>query len=161
MGLPWSPAPGFTCQLWWIFSFHLCCSKLLGQCWRQKMEGRWEEGAACEWGGRKGGDKALAAFNELDQSPHHLPASTICPGAYITMSAPDKSQIPTHQQQIGIGIPFMSHHMPSYPLQQKRAPSGWMGGQNFLTSLSPWKELAPFWIHKGELPFVYLNIKRG
>lgn len=123
--------------------------------------GKMGRGGACEWGGRKGGDKALTAFNELDQSPHHLPASTICPGAYITMSAPDKSQIPTHQQQIVIGIPFMSHHMPSYPLQQKRAPSGWMGGQNFLTSLSPWKELAPFWIHKGELPFVYLNIKRG
>lgn len=35
MGLPWSPAPGFTCQLWWIFSFHLRCSRLLGQRWRR------------------------------------------------------------------------------------------------------------------------------
>lgn len=115
---------------------------------RQREDGK---GRGCVWvrEGRKGGDKALVAFNDLDQSPHHLPASTICPGVCITMSASDKSQIPTHQQQIVIGIPFMSHHMPSYPLPQKRAPSGWMGGQNFLTSLSLWKELAPFWIHKG------------
>lgn len=43
--------------------------------------------SASELGGRKGGDKALAAFNELDESPDHLPASTICPSACITMSA--------------------------------------------------------------------------
>lgn len=62
------------------------------------------------------------------------------PGARITMSASDKSQIPARQQQIVIGIPFMCHHMPSYPLQEKekRAPQQvGMGGQNLLISLSP------------------------
>lgn len=44
-GLPWSSAPGFTCQLWWSFSFHLCYCKLLGQCMRREMEGRWAGGA--------------------------------------------------------------------------------------------------------------------
>lgn len=90
-------------------------------------------------GGEKGGDKALAAFNELDQSPRHLPASALCPGACITMSASDKSHIPARQQQIVIGIPFMSHHMPSYPLRQKKRvfQQVGMGGQNFLISLSP------------------------
>lgn len=34
-----------------------------------------------EWGGRRGegGDKARAAFKQLDQSPDHLPVSMICP----------------------------------------------------------------------------------
>jgi len=82
------------------------------------------------------GDKALTAFNHLDQSPDHLPASTICPGACITATAEKKSQILTYQQQIVIGIPFMSHQMPSDPLQQRRAPSGWTGGRNLLTSSS-------------------------
>lgn len=50
--------------------------------------------------------------------------------------AQDKSQILTHQQQIVSGVPFISHHMPSYSLQQRRAPSGWTGGQNPLTSSS-------------------------
>lgn len=87
--------------------------------WDRAGDKGWREDGkrgASVCGGRKGGDKALAAFNESDQSPHHLPASTICPGACITMSASDKSQIPTHQQQIVIGIPFMSRQMPSYPL---------------------------------------------
>lgn len=63
------------------------------------------------------------------------------PGARITMSASDKSQIPARQQQIVIGIPFMSHHMPSYPLQEKKERGLFqqvgMGGQNLLISLSP------------------------
>lgn len=109
--------------------------------WDSAGDKRWrgdgKEGARVSDGGRKGGDKALAAFNQLDQSPDHLPASTICPSARITVSASHKSRIPTHQQQIVIGIPFMSHQMPSYPLQQRRAPSGWTGGQNLLTSSSP------------------------
>lgn len=45
-------------------------------------------------------DRALPAFNHLDQSPDHLPASMICPGANITETASHKSQNPTHQQQI-------------------------------------------------------------
>lgn len=40
MGFPWFPAPGFTCQLWWIFSLYLRCSKLPGQRVRQE---RWRE----------------------------------------------------------------------------------------------------------------------
>lgn len=103
----------------------------------REMEGRW---ARVSEGGREGGDKARAAFNHLDQSSDHLPASTICLSACVTMSASHESQIPTHQQQIVIGIPFMSHHMPSYPLWQRRAPSGWTGGQNFLTRPSPLKK---------------------
>lgn len=114
-----------------------------------------------EWGGRKGGDKALAAFNRLDQSPDHLPASTICLSACITMSSSHKSQIPAHQQQIAIGIPVMSHQMPSYPLQQRKAPSGWTGGQKFLTSLSPWKDHDPFWIHKGLVTICLFEYQKG
>lgn len=91
----------------------------------------------------------------------HLPASTNCARAGITATTQHKSRIPAHGQQIVIGIPFTSHQMPSYPLQQRGAPSGWTGGHNLLTSLSPWKEHAPFQIHKGQLPFVNLNIKRG
>lgn len=90
----------------------------------------------------------------------YLRAQSARAPALLCLRVVHKSQIPTHQQQIVIGIPFMSHQMPYLP-QQRRAPSGWTGGQNLLTSLSPWKKLAPLWIHKGWLPFVNLNIKRN
>lgn len=80
------------------------------------------------------------------------------------MSASDKSQIPARQQQIVIGIPFMSHHMPSYPLQEKEKRAlqqVGMGGQNLLISLSPWKERAPLGIHKGDAAVCLFEYQKG
>lgn len=47
------------------------------------------------------------------------------------MLATGKNQSPTHQQQTVSGVSFMIHQMLSYPLQQRKTPSGWMAGQNF------------------------------
>lgn len=51
MGFPRFLAPGFTCQLWWIFSICLCCSKLPRQCWRRGWGGE---------GGFRGGGEGAA-----------------------------------------------------------------------------------------------------
>lgn len=72
-------------------------------------------------GWRGGGDKAPRRSHGVGS----ITASFTCEARSaraprITMSASDKSHIPARQQQIVIGIPFMSHHMPSYPLQENR-----------------------------------------
>lgn len=137
--------------------------------WDSAGDKRWREdgerGARRRgwWGGWRKGDKALAAFNELDQSPRHLPASALCPGACITMSASDKSHIPAHQQQIVIGIPFMSHHMPSYPLWQKKDgfPTGWNGWPEFPNKLVPMKRARSIWNSQRSVSVCLFEYQKG
>lgn len=168
MGLPWSPAPGFTCQLWWIFHFHLRCSKLVAQLPQTRDGGKMESVGRGGWAGEAAREREAIrpsplSWSRINQRVIYLRAA-LRPGARITMSASDKSQIPARQQQIVIGIPFMSHHMPSYPLQEKEKRAlqqVGMGGQNLLISLSPWKERAPLGIHKGDAAVCLFEYQKG
>lgn len=90
MGLPWSPASGFTCQLWWIFVLPFRCSKLLGRSWRQEMDG----------GLGDVGCKQVRRGEREEIRPSLLPTK---PGW--------KARISTYEQQIFIGIPFIIHYI--------------------------------------------------
>lgn len=89
MGLPWSSASGFTCQLWWIVSLLFRCSKLLGRYWRQEMDG-----------GLRGVRWKQVSREEKEAIRTSLVAS----------NGPSwKARISTYEQQISIGIPFIMH----------------------------------------------------